>query len=371
VKVAFVHNLKAGGAHRTMSEHMRHLGLETLEFCLETAVPVSPAARITPLVQRAPGVPPPARPPLRYLDMAVLMRAWRRLARAVEHSGAEVIVAHPCQFVQCPPALVHSEIRSVYFCHETRRVDYEPTAGGQRRRLTRPVYAPLYGWQRRADRAAVARAGAIVTNSSFSAERIRAAYGRTAVALRLGVAETFTAAETQVPASHVLSVGSLIPGKGHDLALAAIASSAVRLPLIVVAPQAALQEEARLRALAKRLGVTLELRVGISDEALRGLYRGALATLYLAREEPLGLVSLEAQACGCPVIVAAEGGLPETMLEGQTGWAVPRDASQAGRRLDRVSAPGAREKMGAAAARHAGGFTWEASTREFQRVLLP
>jgi glycosyltransferase involved in cell wall biosynthesis len=371
VKVAFVHNLKAGGAHRTMSEHMRHLGFETAEFCLQTAVPVSPAARITPLAPLAPRVPAPARPPLRYLDMVALMTAWRRLARAVERSGAEVIVAHPCQFLQCPPALLHTEIRSVYFCHETRRVDYEPTAGGQRSRLTRPVYAALYAWERRTDRAAVARAGTLVTNSDFTAGRILAAYGRTAEVLPLGVAGIFTPDERPRPAAHVLGVGALIPSKGHDLVLAAVARSAVRLPVILVAPQSAPDEEARLRALAGRLGVALEIRVGISDQALRDLYRAALATLYLAREEPLGLVSLEAQACGCPVIVAAAGGLPETLLEGETGWAVPRDAAQAARRLDLLSAPGARERIGTAASRHASAFTWEASTRELQRVLAP
>jgi glycosyltransferase involved in cell wall biosynthesis len=370
VKVAFVHNLKAGGAHRTMAEHMRRLGVETAEFCLATAVPVSAAARITPLAQRAPRVPALARPPLRYLDMAALMRAWRLLARAVERSGAEVIVAHPCQFVQCPPALLHTEIRSVYFCHETRRVDYEPTASGQRRRLTRPIYAPMYSWQRWADRAAVRRASALVTNSHFTAKRVLAVYGREAVPLRLGVADTFTPAQAPPPAAHVLSVGSLIPSKGHDLALSAVARSAPRLPLIVVAPQAAPEEEARLRALAGRLGVTLELRIAITDETLRDLYRGALATLYLARQEPLGLVSLEAQACGCPVIVAAEGGLPETILEGDTGWAVAREGEGAARALDLLRAPGTREQMAAAATLHAGDFTWESSTREFERVLL-
>ena len=57
-----------------------------------------------------------------------------------------------------------------------------------------------------------------------------------------------------------------------------------------------------------------------SDEEIRELYRTAEATL-LPGVEDFGMVPVEAQACGCPVVALAEGGAAETVVDGENGRA--------------------------------------------------
>jgi glycosyltransferase involved in cell wall biosynthesis len=65
----------------------------------------------------------------------------------------------------------------------------------------------------------------------------------------------------------------------------------------------------------------------------------------------LGLASLESQACGTPVIVADEGGLPETIEPDRTGFAVRRNPAAAAAALRLLAEPAIRPAMSSAAAR--------------------
>jgi glycosyltransferase involved in cell wall biosynthesis len=369
MRVAFVHNLREGGARRTMAEHMNRLDATVAEFTLETGAPVREDAMIVPLRLRAPQWPKITRPPLRYWDHAELLRGWRRVARMVDTFSPDVIVAHPCQFLQCPPAIIWARAPAVYFCHETRRVDHDPSATGSRNPATRSIYAALYAWQRQLDVDGVQSAATLITNSNFTARAIAEAYGRTATAIRMGVPDRFRPAETAWTPTHVLCVGSLIAGKGHDLAIRAVAESGVSRSVVVVAPRADAVEQERLQRLAGANGVHLVVKVGVSDDELLELYRGALCTVYLAASEPLGLVALEAQACGCPVIVSSEGGLPETVIDGETGWVVQRDSRAAAAKLALLGDPEVRSKLRAAAAEHGDRFSWAKSSRDLEATM--
>jgi glycosyltransferase involved in cell wall biosynthesis len=55
-----------------------------------------------------------------------------------------------------------------------------------------------------------------------------------------------------------------------------------------------------------------------SDDEIRELYRTSWATL-LPGIEDFGMVPVEAQACGCPVVALGEGGAAETVIHGETG----------------------------------------------------
>jgi glycosyltransferase involved in cell wall biosynthesis len=368
MKIALVHNLTRGGALRTVREHLPWLGTDVVEFCLSTASPATDAPQVTAYDVRAAQVSRHLRPPLRYADLATLTVAWMRVQRAVERFRPDVVLVHPCQFLQAP-TMLRSDLPSLYFCHEPRRVDYEAAAIASRNDATRRLYGPLYAAERRLDRAAVERASALVTNSRFTAARIERAYGRLATVVPMGAGEIFRASAPREAADHLLTVGTLIPSKGHDLVLEATAATSRRRSVIVVAPRSAPDEERRLRGRAAQLGVHVDIRIGVSDEELCQLYAGAFATVFLSREEPLGLVSLEAQAAGCPIIVADDGGLPETIIDGATGVVVPRSAEAAARALDRLETAGVRETMGNAARVHGRTMSWQRSAEAVRQNL--
>src|SRR5271165_7270662 len=173
MRVAFIHNLKPGGARRTMAAHMGLLRGEVTELCLSPASEVRDDAIVVPVGIVAPRLTPMLRPPARYRDLVALQRAWRQLADRLNELAPDVIMAHPCQFLQCPPAVRWVDAPTVYFCHEYRRVDHDPDVRGSRRRRTRLLYAPLYGAERRSDMHSVTAPPELLTNSRYSAAGIR------------------------------------------------------------------------------------------------------------------------------------------------------------------------------------------------------
>jgi len=114
------------------------------------------------------------------------------------------------------------------------------------------------------------------------------------------------------------------------------------------------KERYRLRSLARTLGVDLILVEGQSLEKLRNWYDAAYLVLYpTLAAEPFGLVSIEAQARGVPVIVSDGGGLPETLEDGKTGFVNERGNYHdlANKIYSLVSDEKKRNVMGAAARR--------------------
>lgn len=363
MKVAVVHNLTAGGAHRRLSEQVAALDAEVVEVTTTLAEPVTARPYLVPLDLRASRLPAAVRPPMRHLDLRRLAAAWLRIGSLARRTGADVVYANPDSVLRGAMPCGPQDAPLLRYCDEPRRVDYEPQVQSELRRSTRVVYARLRSQERRLDRRALADADAVATNSRYTASRIHAAYNRAAAVIPCGVPRCMTPAQAETPAAghHLLSVGALILSKGHDLVIRAAALSRNRLPLVIVAHRSS-DEAQRLHTLAQECGVRLEIRIGVTDQELVHLYRHAHATLYLAAAEPLGLVSLEAQACGSPVLVADEGGLPETLRNGVTGFAVPRDPAAVAAALQRLDDPTRRARMSQAAAQHGTAASWAECT---------
>jgi D-inositol-3-phosphate glycosyltransferase len=166
----------------------------------------------------------------------------------------------------------------------------------------------------------------------------------------------------------VAFVGRIQPLKAPDIVLRA----AARLPgvRIVVAggpSGSGLASPDGLVRLADELGITdrVTFLPPQSRTDLVTLFQAANLVAVPSYSESFGLVALEAQACGTPVVAAAVGGLPVAVGDGISGTLVSGhdvgDWAEALDRLLHLPAPEA-EAMSRAAAAHAATFSWENTT---------
>jgi D-inositol-3-phosphate glycosyltransferase len=177
-------------------------------------------------------------------------------------------------------------------------------------------------------------------------------------------------------------VGRLQAHKGPDLAVRALAEAIARDPVgtadvvlaIVGGPSGSGHgaEVARLIDLAAALGVgeRVILFPPQPQSRLADFYSAAEAVLVPSRSESFGLVALEAQACGRPVVAAAVGGLRFVIENGVTGFLVEGHdpADHADRILALLADPAEAGRMGAAALERSLRFSWDATANEMLSV---
>ncbi|MFT4188681.1 MAG: D-inositol-3-phosphate glycosyltransferase [Aeromicrobium sp.] len=175
-------------------------------------------------------------------------------------------------------------------------------------------------------------------------------------------------------AALILFAGRIQPLKAPDLVIAAAArllaadpSLRSRLQVAIVggASGSGLERPQALAELTARLGLDDVVRFvpAVSQDVLADWYAAATVVCVPSHNESFGLVAIEAQACGTPVVAARVGGLPTAVSDGVSGVLVDRhDAADYADALRPLLVDASlRDAMSAKAVVHAADFGWEAT----------
>ena len=178
-------------------------------------------------------------------------------------------------------------------------------------RIKRAALELALGRLRRWDRAASARVDRFVAISRHVQARIERYYGREAGVVYPPVATGFFTPDARGGHDgYDLIVSALVPYKRVDLAVRTYARMGHPLKIAGVGTE--------LEALKRLAAPNVEFLGRVPDEGIRELYRRC-RFLVFPGEEDFGIVPLEAQACGKPVLAYGRGGLLETVVDGTTG----------------------------------------------------
>ena len=272
------------------------------------------------------------------------LAAWEWLAR-VPH--ADAVVTHT--FGAHLLALRHPH--TLCYVHTLRSIYL--------RRADRPDLLA----RRLLDRAALQRAGGVATNSTYTASRIAATYGRRAEVIPCGADEALFDV-SEAPGAYALYVGRLAPEKGLERLLAWSADLPIDLALVGTGPA---EYIAHLRALA---GPRVRWLGTLQGEELRRAYAGCRLLAFLPHEEEFGLAALEAMAAARPVVAAPEGGLPALVRHGASGYLV-RDAQEFAAAVEQLLADEALcVRLGRVGRALARSYTWDAMAERIEALCL-
>ncbi len=194
----------------------------------------------------------------------------------------------------------------ICYCHSPMRYLWDGHSAYLREMspLTQPLFGLTSHYVRNWDFSAAQRVDYFIANSKYVAGRIRKYYRRDSTIIHppINTSQSFLSGKHD---GYYLAVGRLVPYKRTDILIDACSKLGRKLVIVGDGPE--------MKRLKKHAGKNIEF-LGEADESqLRNIYARCRALLFAA-DEDFGMVPLEAQSYGRPVIAFGKGGSLETVV---------------------------------------------------------
>lgn len=228
---------------------------------------------------------------------------------ALDLSAYDLVIsceAGPTKGVITRPDAVH-----ITYCHSPMRYIWDQyhayrAASGRLARLYLRLIAPrMRAW----DRMSASRPDVIMANSQFVRRRISKFWGRDASVVYPPV-DVDLFHRSDAVSDECVWISQLVPYKRPDIAVEAFTRTGRKLHVIGYGPM--------LETLKARAGPNVRFTTRMHFDELRAAYAQARALIFTG-EEDFGIVPVESQAAGRPVIIFGRGGGTETVIDGTTG----------------------------------------------------
>jgi len=353
MKIAIFHNLPPGGGKRVLYEQVKYLSYAHETYLYETEkqknfLDASELSNKKYLLNfdpdnRLPGIL--NRLYKDYKNFIKLKSHHKNISRIIDKNKYDICIIHPDKFTQAPFILRYLKTPTLYFCEEYLRICYE-----KQLKFNEPViyYKKWYefitrGLRKIIDKKNARYADKVVANSKFTKRNIDEAYGITSGFCHLGVNTKIFRKTTDSKRDMILVIGEKNVTGDY--------------PFIKI-----------LSELIKKYGIKIKTlgfskgRLEVSDDnILAGKYSSVIATVCVSFNEPFGLAPLESMACETPVLAVNEGGYKETIIDGITGYLLPREPKVFAEKIKYLSDnPNILKKMGKKGREHVKrNFKWE------------
>lgn len=250
-------------------------------------------------------------------ELFQLYKLHKLISVKINKGNYDFVIINPSKYTQSPFLLRFVKTKKIYYCQETLRIAYEPLLKINKNiGLIKYYYESINRLFRKyIDLSNVKKADLILTNSNNTKNNIKRNYNLSSKVSYLGVDVDFFKPGRAKKDIDILFIGSDEFMDGFDLVKEALKTVKHK--------------------------VNLETTIGkkrkdVSDQELRSLYRRAKIVICSSRDEPFGMIPLEAMAVGAVVIAVNEGGYRESIKDNTNGFLVDRSSAKLAQKIDWV-----------------------------------
>lgn len=234
------------------------------------------------------------------IELVKLNSLHKHIAQKIDFQNYDVVLIFPSKFTQAPFILKFIKTNKFYFAMEPLRIIYDPKIIFPKDLdIFRFIYEKLNRLSRKyIDRINIAHAKKIIAPSKYSALFSEKIYKQKINVAYLGVNTSYFTNKNNLRDIDILYVGSTDPTDGYDL---------------FTKIKSKLSKKIKIREV-------LFEKEWLNDKEIRSLYNQTKILIATSRNEPLGIIPLEAMACGVVTLAVNEAGYRETIINGKNGY---------------------------------------------------